>query len=132
KLSESIKSGNIINLLLNLLLKNQMLNLNKQFRGEEKATNVLSFPDIELDFRHLLEFIPNLHYMYLGDIAFGYEIITSEAMTQNKTFKDHFIHLLVHGILHLLGFDHQNDEEADVMEKLEAEILNGFAIDSPY
>ncbi|WP_375326446.1 rRNA maturation RNase YbeY [Candidatus Tisiphia endosymbiont of Nemotelus uliginosus] len=110
----------------------QMQNLNQQFRGKNKTTNVLSFPDIVLDFRHLLEFTPDLYYMYLGDIAFGYETIINEARSQNKTFKDHFTHLLVHSILHLLGFDHQNDEEADVMEKLEAEILSGFAIDSPY
>ncbi|WP_341763496.1 rRNA maturation RNase YbeY [Candidatus Tisiphia endosymbiont of Beris chalybata] len=110
----------------------QMLNLNQQFRGKDKTTNVLSFPDIVLDFRHLLEFTPDLHYMYLGDIAFGYETIIKEAISQNKTFKDHFTHLLVHSILHLLGFDHQNDEEAEIMEKLEAEILHCFAIGSPY
>ncbi len=109
----------------------QMLSLNKQFLGKEKTTNVLSFPDRELDFRHLLEFIPDPHYMYLGDIAFGYEIITHEALSQNKAFKDHFIHLLVHSILHLLGFDHQDDEEAGIMEKLEVEILHDFIIDSP-
>ncbi|KAJ6645140.1 Endoribonuclease YbeY [Pseudolycoriella hygida] len=96
-----------------------MLNLNSQFCGKGKATNVLSFPDIELDFRHLLEFTPNLDYMYLGDIAFGYEIIQSEAISQNKSFRDHFMHLLVHSILHLLGFDHQDDEEAIIMENLE-------------
>ncbi len=111
---------------------NEMLNLNSQFRGKAKATNVLSFPDIELDFRHLLEFTPNVHYMYLGDIAFGYEIIQSEAISQNKAFGDHFIHLLVHSILHLLGFDHQDNEEADIMENLEVEILKSFAIASPY
>ncbi len=56
---------------------NEMLNLNSQFCGKEKPTNVLSFPDIELDFLHLLEFTPNVVYMYLVDIAFGYEIIQS-------------------------------------------------------
>lgn len=111
---------------------NEMLNLNSQFCGKGKATNVLSFPDIELDFRHLLEFTPNLDYMYLGDIAFGYEIIHSEAISQNKSFGNHFMHLLVHSILHLLGFDHQDDEEADIMENLEVEILKDFAIASPY
>jgi probable rRNA maturation factor len=111
---------------------NKMLNLNSQFCGKGKATNVLSFPDIELDFRHLLEFTPNLDYMYLGNIAFGYEIIQSEAICQNKSFRDHFIHLLVHSILHLLGFDHQDNEEATIMENLEVEILKDFAIASPY
>lgn len=119
---------------LSLLLTDngQMLSLNKQFRGKEKATNVLSFPDIELDFRHLLEFTPDIDYMYLGDIAFGYETMYNEAISQNKTFENHFIHLFIHSILHLLGFDHQDDQEADVMERLEIEILNDFAIASPY
>lgn len=116
-------------LVILLTCNTQMLNLNKQFRGKEQATNVLSFPDRELDFRHLLEFIPDAPYMYLGDIAFGYETIYHEATTQNKAFKDHFTHLLIHSILHLLGFDHQDDEEADIMEKLEVEILNDVIID---
>ncbi|MCC8417859.1 MAG: rRNA maturation RNase YbeY [Rickettsia endosymbiont of Bryobia graminum] len=115
-----------------LTANEEMLKLNKQFRGKDKATNVLSFPDIELDFRHLLEFVPDIDYMYLGDIAFGYETMYEEVISQNKNFENHFIHLLVHSILHLLGFDHQDDEEAEVMEKLEIEILNDFAIASPY
>lgn len=118
-------------LVILLTCNNQMLNLNKQFRGKEYATNVLSFPDIELDFRHLLEFTPPSHYMYLGDIAFGYETISHEVSDQKKSFKDYFTYLLVHSILHLLGFDHQEDEEADIMEKLEIEILNSLAIGSP-
>lgn len=117
-----------------ILLTNndEMLRLNKQFRNKTKATNVLSFPDIELDFRHLLEFTPDLDYMYLGDIAFGYEIIENEAMSQGKTFEDHFTHLLIHSILHLIGFDHQDDEEANIMESLEITLLKDFAIASPY
>jgi probable rRNA maturation factor len=117
-----------------ILLTNndEMLRLNKQFRNKTKPTNVLSFPDIELDFRHLLEFTPDLDYMYLGDIAFGYEIIENEAMSQGKTFEDHFTHLLIHSILHLIGFDHQDDEEANIMESLEITLLKDFAIASPY
>ena len=111
---------------------NQMLNLNSQFCNKEKVTNVLSFPDKEIDFRHLLEFTSDLDYMYLGDVAFGYEIIQSEAISHNKSFENHFSHLLVHSILHLLGFDHQHDEEANIMESLEIDILKDFAIASPY
>lgn len=119
---------------LAILLTNndEMSRLNKQFRNKMKATNVLSFPDVELDFRRLVEFTPNLDYMYLGDIAFGYEIIKHEAMSQGKAFEDHFTHLLVHSILHLIGFDHQSGEEADIMENLEINILKDFAIAYPY
>ena len=119
---------------ISILLTNDstMLDLNSKFRSKNKATNVLSFPDIQLNFRHLLEFIPDSHYMYLGDIAFGYETIHAEAIDQEKILEDHFVHLLVHSVLHLLGYDHQDDQEADVMENLEIEILRTFSIVSPY
>ena len=110
----------------------QMEGLNNKFRGNLGATNVLSFPDIELNWQHLLEFTPNVSYMYLGDIAFGYQIIRMEAANQGKSFENHFIHLLVHSALHLVGFDHQDNESANVMENLEIDILKEFAIPSPY
>lgn len=119
---------------ISILLTNDstMFDLNSKFRSKNKATNVLSFPDIQLNFRHLLEFVPDSRYMYLGDIAFGYETIHTEAIDQEKIFEDHFVHLLVHSVLHLLGYDHQDDQEADVMENLEIEILRTFSIASPY
>jgi probable rRNA maturation factor len=119
---------------LSMLLTNnaQMHTLNNQFRGKDKATNVLSFPDIVLKSQHLLEFKPDINYMYLGDIAFGYEKISEEAKEQNKSLKDHFTHLLVHSILHLIGFDHKEEEETMQMQKLEIDILKQFSIQSPY
>jgi len=122
------------NLELSILLTNdkRIKELNKQFRGENKATNVLSFPDMEIDFRQILEFKPDLDYMYIGDIAFAFETIEAQARENNITFLQHFKHLLVHSILHLLGFDHQNDEEAKIMENIEVEILKQFSIASPY
>jgi probable rRNA maturation factor len=129
---DNLKKVKMFELSILLTDNKQMANLNSQFRSKAKATNVLSFPDKALDFRHSLEFDSNLDYMYLGDIAFGYEIIQSEAISQGKIFDDHFIHLLIHGILHLLGFDHQNDQEEGIMKSLEVDILNIFAITSPY
>lgn len=70
--------------------------------------------------------------MDLGDIAFGYQTIDKQALEQNKNFKDHFIHLLVHSVLHLIGFDHQTNEETDIMKNLEIKILKDFSISSPY
>ena len=110
----------------------EMLKLNSNFCKKESITDVLSFPDIEIDSDHILEFKPNLDYMYLGDIAFGYQIIKHESELQDKLFEHHFIHLFVHSILHLIGFNHDNDKEADSMEQLEVDVLKSLAIPSPY
>ncbi|KAF0117855.1 MAG: hypothetical protein FD163_327 [Hyphomonadaceae bacterium] len=93
--------------------------LNLEWRGQNKPTNVLSFPNIDLDFA-------------LGDIAMAFEYCEAEAIGQGKTFKNHFAHLLIHGVLHLLGYDHINETEAEEMESLEAEILRDFDIADPY
>lgn len=109
-----------------------MQELNKKFRNKDKATNVLSFPDIEMDGEAPIEFIPNTDYIYLGDIAFGYDIIKQEAEDQKISFLDHFRHLTIHGILHLIGYDHEEQKEAELMENLEIKILQKFDIKSPY
>ncbi|WP_342169972.1 rRNA maturation RNase YbeY [Rickettsia endosymbiont of Seladonia tumulorum] len=126
---------------LSILLTNneEILTLNKQFRNIEKATNVLSFPANELNWQDL-HFSGNkvvssnqpIILENLGDIAFCYDVIYNESYEQQKTFENHFIHLLIHSILHLIGFDHQNDIETKIMENLEIEILAHFGISSPY
>lgn len=110
----------------------RMRELNNEFRNKDKATNVLSFPDSAIDWQHILEFKPNEDYMYLGDVAFGYEIICQEAKDKGWEFVDYFTHLLVHALLHLIGYDHMEQEDAKVMEKLEIEILRKLGIASPY
>jgi probable rRNA maturation factor len=97
----------------------QMAVLNQQFRQKAVPTNVLSFPDHQDDH-------------YLGDIAIGYDIMTTEATATDTPVVDHFLHLLVHGILHLLGFDHIDDAEAHVMETAEKQILASIGIADPY
>lgn len=92
--------------------------LNVSFRGKDKATNVLSFPARRGE--------------YLGDVAIAYGVTAKEAREQNKTFSDHALHLAVHGVLHLLGYDHETTRAARVMESLEKSILNEFGIDDPY
>jgi len=92
--------------------------LNKQYRNKDKPTNVLSFPQNE----------PGM----LGDIALALETIKREAAEQEKTFKDHFTHLFVHGVLHLLGHDHMEKSEQRKMEKLEIKILTSLGISNPY
>lgn len=92
--------------------------LNRDYRVKDKATNVLSFPQDE----------PEM----LGDIILAYETVMREAAEQGKTFEAHLTHLLVHGCLHLLGYDHEEDDEAEEMEALEVEILAGLGVNNPY
>ncbi len=94
--------------------------LNKRFRDKDRPTNVLSFPAAESAFPHL------------GDVVLGLEYCVEEAKAQGKTLKDHLSHLVVHGVLHLLGRDHVEDEEAEQMEAEEREILASLGIADPY
>ena len=101
--------------------------LNKSYRGKDKATNVLSFPLIDFTSP---TFGPQ--ETALGDLVLSFDTIEKEAKEQNKSFAHHLQHLLVHGCLHLLGYDHEEDQEAATMEALEAEILATFGIKNPY
>lgn len=96
--------------------------LNRQWRGIDKATNVLSFPTETADGEPPL----------LGDIVLAYETIAREARNEGKPFAHHLAHLAVHGFLHLNGYDHERDEDAEAMEGLEREILRRLAIADPY
>jgi len=99
--------------------------LNKEFRGKDKPTNVLSFPSsLTSDHRPLTS--------ELGDIILAIETIEREAKEQNKTFHDHTAHLLVHGFLHLLGYDHIDEKDAEKMERKEIKILKSIGIKNPY
>lgn len=102
--------------------------LNLQYREKDKPTNVLSFPsDIPEEMLNLLDAEP------LGDLVICIPVVLQEASEQQKTPIDHFTHLLVHGVLHLLGYDHETSEaEAEKMEALEIEILKKLGIANPY
>ena len=99
--------------------------LNREWRGKDKATNVLSFPAFEVAPGDAL---PPM----LGDVILGYETVSREAALDAKPFKHHLAHLLVHGLLHLLGYDHENDADADEMEGLERKILQRLSVPDPY
>lgn len=99
--------------------------LNRDFRGKDKPTNVLSFPFDVPDF--LIDEEP-----ILGDIIIAMPVIEAEALEQGKSVQDHLAHMTIHGTLHLLGFDHIEDEEAEEMEALEIKILSALGIDNPY
>lgn len=97
--------------------------LNNQYRGIDKATNVLSFP---------FEVPDGIELNLLGDLVICIDVMKDEALSQNKVLFDHWAHLVVHGCLHLAGFDHISDNEAEIMEALEVKILAKLAIDNPY
>ena len=97
--------------------------LNQQFRGSSGATNVLSFP-FENESPEPLSLI--------GDIVVCAPIVAKEAAEQNKALNAHWAHMIIHGVLHLLGYDHQNDTEANAMEALETEIMQGLGFPPPY
>ncbi len=93
--------------------------LNREYRGKDKPTNVLSFPSIG----------PGA---ILGDIVLARETIAREATQSSKTFTHHMTHLVIHGFLHLQGYDHDTDDQAEIMEGLEIRALAALDIDNPY
>lgn len=104
----------------------QTLNLN--WRGMDKPTNVLSFPAIQPQSGQEPDDMPRM----LGDIAIAYQTMRREADEEEKPFENHLSHLAIHGFLHLVGYDHETDEEAEEMESLERAILAQLGIPDPY
>lgn len=98
--------------------------INRDWRGLDKPTNVLSFPAAP---KEALAKTP-----MVGDIAVAFETVAREAAEEGKSFSDHYAHMIVHGFLHLVGYDHETDDEADEMEALEIRILGELGIADPY
>lgn len=127
------KTGDPLEISLLLANNSRLQALNLDFRAIDKPTNVLSFPYIDAEEFDLDKVLNSSVQAYLGDIAIGYETIAQEANDQDKSFKSHFTHMIIHGLLHLLGYDHIVDEEREVMEFLEIEILrSSFDITNPF
>lgn len=95
--------------------------LNQRFRGKDKPTNVLSFPASEGATAHLL-----------GDLVICPQVLRAEAKLQHKTLKAHWAHLVVHGVLHLIGYDHERAADAPRMERREVRVLRGLGFANPY
>lgn len=101
----------------------EMQALNKQYRDQDKPTNVLSFP---------MQSPKEVDVQLLGDIVLCAEVIRQEAKQQSKSMLSHWAHMVVHGMLHLQGYDHTDNEEAEEMEQLEIRILDQIGFESPY
>ena len=97
--------------------------LNYQYRGKDKPTNVLSFP---------FQNPPGISLPLLGDLVICRQVVENEAVEQNKTLTEHWAHMLIHGTLHLLGYDHIDSQEAFVMESLETKLLVELGFSDPY
>ncbi len=109
---------------IRIIDREEMTYYNETFRKKKGPTNVLSFPD------EVEPFDPPSNY--LGDIAICAEVIHHEAAEQNKPLQAHWAHMVIHGLLHLLGYDHEKDTEAAIMEKLEIDLLKKLGFDNPY
>ena len=125
-LSKIIEDKNQRKTSISILLTDDLYikKINKKWRKSKKATNVLSFP--------VNKQIQEEDYFFIGDIVLSYETILSECKLRKKTFKDHFLHLLVHGLLHLLGYNHDNRRNEKEMEELEVNYLSKLNIKNPY
>ena len=130
-LDEKINFDLSISLCSNLQIKK----INRAFRNQDKPTNVLSFGNLDekiIQKYDLQKAIGTNKYIFLGDIILSYEYILNEAKAHKKNLKDHLTHLILHGILHLLGHDHEEEKMAKIMENLEIKILKELNINNPY
>lgn len=115
---------------LTLTNDQQVQELNKEYRNLDKPTNVLSFAMIDdPDFSENCKIFDEIE---LGDIIISLQTLQKEALAKNISLSDHFCHLLIHGTLHLLGYDHIQDQEAEEMEDIEINVLKTFKINNPY
>lgn len=110
-------------LTIRIVDKNEIQLLNKTYRHKDKPTNVLSFP---------FEAPPEIQLALLGDVIICHDIVVAEAQQQQKTSQAHWAHMVIHGVLHLKGYDHIRDSDAEIMEALEVQILKKLNIPNPY
>ncbi len=118
-----LRYNKVFELTIRLVDNIESQQLNHQYRGKNSPTNVLSFP---------FEVPDGIELNLLGDIVICVDVIEQEAQTQHKSLQSHWAHMVIHGCLHLLGYDHITDNEADEMETLEIKILADLGFNNPY
>jgi probable rRNA maturation factor len=110
-------------IVIRLVGEDEVQGLNREYRGKNRPTNVLSFPS------NLPEIVNS---DLLGDLVICVPVVIREAQEQGKTPEAHWAHMVVHGVLHLIGYDHQNEDEAQTMERLEGEVMASLGFQDPY
>ena len=118
--AQFVESGEMV---IRIVDEFEMTELNAEYRGKEKPTNVLSFP---------AEAEPGFGINIIGDIVICAPVVEKEALEQNKNILGHWAHLVVHGALHLIGYDHIEEDDALEMEQLETEIMVNLGFEPPY
>lgn len=118
-----LKPYNQLEQLIRIVSESEIQQLNAEYLNKNKPTNILSFPTEQHDF---------LDYECLGDLVICADVVKLESNQQHKALNDHWAHLIVHGMLHLQGYDHIKDDEAELMEQLEVKILETLSIPNPY
>jgi len=126
--NEQPQADNEYELTIRIVDKDEIQSLNKTYRHKDKATNVLSFPYEDFPVDVPLE----IQVPLLGDLVICHDIVVEEALQYNKSIEAHWAHMVIHGVLHLKGYDHINDDEAQLMEALEVTILKKLNIADPY
>lgn len=110
-------------LTIRIVDNNESQTLNREYRGKNKPTNVLTFP---------FEMPPGIELPLLGDLVICAPVVENEADDQHKPLQAHWAHMVIHGCLHLLGYDHIDDTEAEEMESLEIQLIQQLGFDNPY
>ena len=121
--NKALQDDSLAHIGVRIVDENESQNLNHQYRGKNKPTNVLSFP---------MELPEDIEESILGDLVVCAPIVAAEAAEQNKSSEEHWAHMVIHGVLHLQGFDHLTDEQADEMEILEIKYLEELGYKNPY
>ncbi len=129
---ELLTTAAAVEISIRLTSDEEVRELNAQYRQKDKPTNVLSFPMVQPDLIATVSQNSDDGELLLGDIVMAHGVCTREAMEKGVTTQEHATHLLVHGTLHLLGYDHMGDEEAESMEEIERQALASLGIADPY
>lgn len=127
-----VTAEGLVEISIRLTSNTQIRTLNRQYRALDKPTNVLSFPMVRPDLLWAIGRNPDGCEVLLGDIVLAYETCAEEAAERGVLPTDHAVHLIVHGTLHLLGYDHMTDDQAEAMEAMERAALGDLGVADPY
>ena len=129
---ELLTTPALVEISVRLTTDDEVHALNRQYRGKDKPTNVLSFPMVQADLLETISQNSDDGEVLLGDIVLAHGVCAAEAAERGISVEDHATHLMVHGVLHLLGYDHTDDAEGEAMEAIERDALASLGLPDPY